>query len=1008
MSAEITPYSVLVVEDEPGIANLLSDRLERLGLAVKTAASAEEAERQLRERAFSLMLLDYSLPGKNGLQFIESLRAEPGDVPPFIVTTGRGDERVAVALMKLGAWDYLVKDATFLEKVGPAAVKAITDSRMRAELEQKNSIIRGLMDSSPDPMLSLDRDLRYTSFNPAHAEVMKALYGAVIRIGDGALGAMTGPDREATGEILRRALAGETVTQESHFGPEGAPPRWFETKYCPLRGRSGAVTGVSVTAKDITQRRAVQEQLREKSEFFRSILESSGGSFVSIDRDGRYITFNAAHAEEMMAWFDAAIEPGKPVLDYIKDPTAAGRMKGHIDRGLRGEEYTEEMLAVNPATGVEHWFEVTVSPLKGPDGAVFGVALGRKDVTERRQAENALRESEERFRHVFENSNVAKSLTGMDGTLVPNRALCELLGYTAEELSRLKWQDITPPEEIGPVSERISRLLEGGESKARFVKRYLRKDGAVIWGDVSVALQRDESGKPTNFITSILDITASRKAEQENLLLTETIKASLNEIYIFDGKTLKFKFLNKGALANTGYTPEEAAALTPLDLKPDFTPETFEALAAPLRRGEKGVQIFETRHLRKDGTFYPVEVHLQYEAGQGVFLAVINDITERRKAERMMAEMADMQRVESLGALAGGIAHDFNNMLTGIMANLSLLNARVTGEEDREIIGESLEAARSARTLTNNLLAFSKGGKPVKKELCLRKMLADIFNLATRGAKAGRELKIAEDLWSVEGDETQLKQAINNLLVNSLQAMPDGGRLTLKAENTDGRAAGLPPGRYVSVTVSDTGVGIPKQYLRRIFEPYFTTKTHGHGLGLSMTWSVVSNHDGRVTAASEPGKGTSINVLLPATGRSPGEEAQKAAAVVKGSGRVLVLDDEEIVRKAVRRMLKELGYDCEATEDGSETLRRYREEAQAGRPFDAVILDLTIPGGLGGKDTGEALRREYPGAVIIVSSGYSEEPVMADFKAHGFNAVLPKPYRYEDLAQTLARLAGKK
>ena len=371
--------------------------------------------------------------------------------------------------------------------------------------------------------------------------------------------------------------------------------------------------------------------------------------------------------------------------------------------------------------------------------------------------------------------------------------------------------------------------------------------------------------------------------------------------------------------------------------------------------------------------------------------------------------MANMQRVESLGAVAGGIAHDFNNMLTGITANLSLLGAKSARDPGNlEIIHDTIEAARNAQGLTAQLLAFSKGGQPVKKEFCLQKALREIFKLSTSGTKVSCEFKVPDNLWSVEGDENQIKQALNNLLLNSVQAMPAGGKLTLAAENI--HCAAMPVfagGNCVKITVSDTGIGIPEQYLKRIFEPYFTTKNKGHGLGLSMTWSVVKNHGGHIEAMSVPGKGTTFEILLPATGHSLAEEAALQLEIHKGSGRILVLEDEEIVSKALVRMLHQLGYTCEITADGNETVRVYAEAEKAGKPFSAVIMDLTIPGGLGGKEAVQELRPIAPKVPVIVSSGYSDEAVMADYKSYGFDAVLPKPYRYEDLAETLSRLLKK-
>jgi CheY-like chemotaxis protein len=374
----------------------------------------------------------------------------------------------------------------------------------------------------------------------------------------------------------------------------------------------------------------------------------------------------------------------------------------------------------------------------------------------------------------------------------------------------------------------------------------------------------------------------------------------------------------------------------------------------------------------------------------------------------MEEDLMRSQRIESLGVLAGGIAHDFNNMLVGITANLSLLAAKNPAGAD--ILQDALAAAKSAQALTAQLLSFSKGGQPVKIELCLRAALKEVFSMAASGSSAARELEVPEELWSVEGDVNQLKQAVNNLLLNAVQAMPSGGTLRLKAENI-GESSPLPaslkPGQYVKIAVSDSGIGIQAQHLAHIFEPYFTTKTKGHGLGLAMVWRVIRDHGGCIEAASEPGRGTEFRLFLPSTGRPMKDGKTGEKQIIKGSGRILLLEDEEIVSRAVVRMLTELGYTCEVTADGRETLKRYAEEKAAGRPFAAVISDLTIPGGMGGNETGKELRRLYPEALLIVSSGYSDEAVMAQYKTYGFDAVLPKPYRYEDISETLSRLLKK-
>jgi PAS domain S-box-containing protein len=622
-----------------------------------------------------------------------------------------------------------------------------------------------------------------------------------------------------------------------------------------------------------------------------------------------------------------------------------------------------------------------------------------------------LKESEARFQELFEKAPIGyQSLDEKANLLAVNDTWLETFGYTREEAVGHNYGDFLAQEYHKVFAENFPKFKASGQVNG-IEFEIERKDGGkrhIIFNG-RVAHNPDGSFHQTHCIFT--DVTDTWKEARQRKILSEAIKASSNEIYVFDAATFHFIFANHGAMANLGYTPEELEGMTPWDIKPDFTEASFRDAVAPLSSGKSQALIFETNHRRKDGSAYPVEVRLQHistPAGP-VFLAVNSDITERKRAEHMVTEMANMQRVESLGALAGGIAHDFNNMLTGIMANLSLLSGKLKAQEEKDIIHDTLDAAHSAQMLTTQLLAFSKGGKPVRTEICLEKALRDIFNLATRGSNTASELAVSEDLWSVQGDENQLKQAINNLLVNGLQAMPAGGKLSLTGENMELAAAsvGLAPGKYVRLLVRDTGIGIPKDYLPRIFEPYFTTKAKGHGLGLPMTWSVITNHGGKIIPSSEPGKGTQFEVFLPATGRCLKEEAQRAPVVSKGQGRILLLEDEEIVKKAALRMLTELGYSPEATSDGKDTLRRYKEEQAAGRPFAAVIMDLTIPGGLGGVETVKELRREFPEARVLVSSGYSDEAVMADYKTYGFDAMLPKPYRYEDLAATLDRLLKK-
>ena len=388
---------------------------------------------------------------------------------------------------------------------------------------------------------------------------------------------------------------------------------------------------------------------------------------------------------------------------------------------------------------------------------------------------------------------------------------------------------------------------------------------------------------------------------------------------------------------------------------------------------------------------------------------VFRDITEKRRLE---SEILKASRLESLGILAGGIAHDFNNILMGILGNISI--ARLRSRADAELaerLDEAEKASLRARDLTQQLLTFSRGGVPVKKSAAIGDLLREWAAFATRGSKARCEFAIAPGLWPVEIDTNQIGQVIDNLVINAAQAMPAGGIIGLRADNEvveDDRLFPRPRGRYVRIDVVDQGIGIPPEDLPKIFDPFFTTKPQGTGLGLTTSYSIVSKHDGLLTVESQPGAGTAFHLYLPASRRAAEAAPETAPAPPRGRGRILVMDDDEMIRQVLGQMLTGLGYQPEFARDGGEALERFQRARGEGRPHDAVIMDLTIPGGMGGRETIQKLRAIDPGVKAIVSSGYCNDPVIADYRRHGFAAILVKPYQRDELVRVLeAVLSGK-
>ncbi|UCD34591.1 MAG: PAS domain S-box protein [Nitrospiraceae bacterium] len=520
----------------------------------------------------------------------------------------------------------------------------------------------------------------------------------------------------------------------------------------------------------------------------------------------------------------------------------------------------------------------------------------REEVTERRQTEEALRQSEEKFRTFFEMSPTGIMIYPVDKEPFNRRlsfatfnvAYHRFFGYTREELESKTIAEISLPEDLLKNIALSRELMEGKRSNYQMEKRYMRKDGSTVWGYISTTLLPNPGGKPGHIMTILTDITERKKIEEEHLKI---------------------------------------------------------------------------------------------------------------------------QKLESLGILAGGIAHDFNNILTTIVGNITL--AKMSSPHNRpggDILADAEEACRRARDLTVQLLTFSRGGAPIKKITSIAGQLRDSARFVLRGTNVNCRLSIADDLWPVDIDEGQINQVIFNLIINASQAMHGGGTVDISAENTrvsgDGHLQ-LSRSDYVKITVRDQGVGIPQENLSKIFDPYFTTKQSGSGLGLASTYAIIKNHDGYIDVESEPGRGSAFYVFLPAAvGRSLVRKAGKND-ILPGEGKVLLMDDDANILSTVSRTLIKIGYRVEIARDGSEAISLYQQALSSSEPFDAIIMDLTIRDGMGGREAMGEIMRIDPKAKVIVSSGYSTDTIMANYQEYGFCGVITKPYQIEALSELLQKVISQ-
>jgi len=633
---------------------------------------------------------------------------------------------------------------------------------------------------------------------------------------------------------------------------------------------------------------------------------------------------------------------------------------------------------------------------------------------ERKRAEESIKIACAELDQIFNTAADGMRLIDKDfNCLRLNKTFLTLSGLSEDEAEGKKCYEVFPGSTCHTPQCSMVRIF-GGEERIECDIEKERLDGLKIPCLVTATPFRGPDGKLIGIVEDFKDISerkqmetelceAKEEAEEKYLALVE--QAQDGVVIIQDGI---LRFVNKRMAEILGYTVEEMIG------KPFFqdivAPECRDFIAERYRfrlSGEKVPSFYEAKLMAKDGEIKDAEISagiIQYH-GKPVSMAIIRDITGRK---RMEEELQKAQKLESLGILAGGIAHDFKNILVAIVGGLSLAKMHVRQEHKVfEILAKSEKAALRATDLTQQLLTFSRGGAPVKKTASIAELLMDTACFALRGSKVKCEFFIPDDLWAVEIDEGQISQVINNLVINANQAMPEGGVIKVYAENMIiGKDDCLPlmEGNYIKVLVKDHGAGIPKKYIHKIFDPYFTTKSKGSGLGLSTTYSIIKRHEGYIDVESKPGVGTSFFLYLPASRKEVLVQKDLKDIPCTGQGKILFMDDEQDVRDIAGYMLNYIGYKVEFAVDGVEAIELYKKAKELQLPFDAVIMDLTIPGGMGGEEAIKKLRKLDPEIKAIVSSGYSNAPIIAQFQDYGFSGVIPKPYEVKDLSEVLHKV----
>ncbi|MCK5131470.1 MAG: PAS domain S-box protein [Candidatus Sabulitectum sp.] len=815
---------------------------------------------------------------------------------------------------------------------------------------------------------------------------------------------------QMTGNLKTVKETGKTIIQESFVVDTEGNKLWYNSSLVPFFEENGKLDCIMVVSLDITKRKLAEEELKISVEKFRSMYDNSPLCYQSLDINGCFLDVNPTWLRTL--GYTQQEVAGKNFADFLhpdwkphfKKNFPAFKERGHVsDVQLRIRHKDTHYLFIS--------FEGSVT--YNSDGSFKQTHCVFQDITEKMKAEEALRASENQLRNILENStNLYYSHTPEHIITYMSPQVNEMLGYTMEEML-VKWIEVASDNPINEIGfDNTVRAIETGESQPPYELELVRKDGRKIWVEVR-EFPLVENGETTAILGSLTEITERKQVE-------ETLKKSEEKFrIIFENKgTPTGLFDENGIIKDCNHVFVEFCGYSKSDIIDkmrwsDFiVKEDLERLqkyhSERSREDASPPSQYECRLIDKTGRFYDVIVNIALMGNTRIVSLI--DITEHKKAEQ---EIQRMQKLEGLGTIAGGIAHDFNNLLTSVFGNLEMAKLDLPSNSPSwRYLNDAHNAIQSARRLTGQLLTFSKGGAPVFKTVETAELLQGTVEFNLHGSNVKPEIELPDALWSIKADRGQIEQVIANLTINSKQAMPRGGTLHIEAKNIPFPMVGNDSDLTcdsVQLTFRDEGTGIPPEIIDNIFDPYFSTKDSGHGLGLAVVHSIIKQHNGHIRVSSTPNAGTTFTVTLPVVSGTESEDAEKSlmadsAPDTKLNLHVLIMDDEQIVRSIAGQLLERLGHTVGTSVDGDEALRKYTEAMENGNPFDLVIMDLTIRGGKGGKETITEMLEIDPHAKVIVSSGYASGTIMSDYSMFGFSGKLAKPFVLADLKTVISRV----
>ena len=873
--------------------------------------------------------------------------------------------------------------------VGGMSLGLDVTERIRAEhaLRESEQRYRAIVNHQTELICRTTVDFKITFVNEAYCRTFGKTPEELV--GHSFLPLIPETYRQDVKDYFTRLNADNPVGTHEHqvIAPNGAL-RWQQWTNQAICDEHGHIIEFQAVGRDITDQRRAENALRKSEERFRGLFENAVLGLYRTTPDGRILLANPALVRMLGHDSFEELATRNVEVDIYEPGHSRAEFKQRIERDglVIGLE-----AAWTRRDGTALYVRETGRAIRDEHGNTLYYEGTVEDITKRKHAEVALRESQRRLATLMSNlpGMAYRCRNDSQWTMeFVSEGCAALTGYLPDDLlgnRTVAYVDLIHREDRQLVWNGIQTALQQHQP-FRLTYRIIAADGTEKWVWEQGQGVRTDDGTIVALEGFIADITETKHAEEAqrlaDLQYRTTLDSMADAIHVV-GPDLRIQLVNAACtqwVRDLGITTDligstifEAFPFLPATVRDEYH-QVFHS-GQPLVTEEASVVnntqiITETRKI-------PI-----FEGDTVVrVVTVIRDISEQSKTE---AELLRAEKLESLGVLAGGIAHDFSNLLTGIIANLTFAANRLpAAPRAAEALDDAERAALRAKALTQQLLTFSRGGTPVKKTMDLGPLIRETAEFALSGSNVRSNYIIADDLAPIQADAAQISQVIQNIVINADQAMPKGGIVDIHARNETEPGPAIatraaPDRPRVLITIRDSGTGIPKEHHRKIFDPYFTTKATGSGLGLAVSYSVVKNHGGDITVDSVPGVGSAFHISLPASQRpAPAAPRTPDAKTLHGSGKVLIMDDERVIRKATQWLLTDIGYTVESAEDGAQALDLYRNAMADGTPFDAVVLDLTVPGGMGGKECIAKLLELDPNVRAIVCSGYASEPIIA-------------------------------